>query len=43
MSDRIPCLTEECKGTILQSTYDKTGGYCMPCVIAREKRNMKNI
>ncbi|GAA0125655.1 DUF1963 domain-containing protein [Clostridium sp. CTA-19] len=31
MSERIPCITEGCKATILQITADRTGGYCMPC------------
>lgn len=31
MSNRIPCITDGCKATILQITADKTGGYCMPC------------
>ena len=31
MSDKIPCITEGCKATILQTTADRTGGYCMPC------------
>lgn len=31
MGERIPCITEGCKATILQITADRTGGYCMPC------------
>lgn len=31
MSDRLPCKSEGCSATILQSTANRTGGYCMPC------------
>ena len=37
MVDRIHCKTPGCKGRILQSTADKTGGYCMPCVQKKER------
>lgn len=51
MADKIPCITEGCKATILQTTADKTGGYCMPCYqkIKRKeqeefiKKNRKDI
>ncbi len=51
MSERVPCSTEGCKATILQSTVDRTGGYCMPCYqkIKRKeqeefiKKNRKDI
>jgi len=28
---RIPCKSEDCLATILPTTAEKTGGYCMPC------------
>lgn len=31
MSNRIPCSNNECVATILQTTFEKTGGFCMPC------------
>ncbi|WP_291582168.1 hypothetical protein [Clostridium sp. UBA6640] len=31
MGERIPCRSEGCKTNILQTTADRTGGYCMPC------------
>ncbi|MEK3946606.1 DUF1963 domain-containing protein [Paenibacillus sp. FSL H3-0310] len=31
MSERIPCQTSGCKGSILPATALKTGGICMPC------------
>ncbi|ARC86530.1 hypothetical protein U732_3274 [Clostridium argentinense CDC 2741] len=51
MSERIPCRSEGCKATILQTTADRTGGYCMPCYqeIKRKeyeeyiKKNRKDI
>ena len=40
MTDRIQCKTEGCINTILLSTADETGGFCMPCVqaVARRER-----
>ncbi|WP_461612101.1 hypothetical protein [Clostridium sp. Marseille-QA1073] len=51
MSERIPCRSEGCKGTILRTTADRTGGYCMLCYqeIKRKeeeefiKKNRKNV
>jgi len=51
LSERIPCRSEGCKATILQTTVDRTGGYCMPCYqkIKRKeeeefiKKNRKDI
>jgi len=51
LSERIPCRSEVCKGTILRTTADRTGGYCMPCYqeIKRKeeeefiKKNRKNV
>lgn len=31
MSERLPCQTPGCTGTILPATAMKTGGICMPC------------
>lgn len=31
MSERLPCQTPGCTGTILPATALKTGGICMPC------------
>jgi hypothetical protein len=31
MIERIPCKTPGCERTILPSTAEKTGGFCMPC------------
>ncbi|MNO38939.1 hypothetical protein D3C76_290570 [compost metagenome] len=41
MSERLPCQTPDCKGSILPATALKTGGICMPChqrKIALEKQ-----
>ncbi len=38
MTDRIPCKNPECTSTILPQTATRTGGYCMPCVQARQQR-----
>ncbi|MEO2603933.1 hypothetical protein [Clostridium butyricum] len=51
MSNRIPCKSEGCNSTILQTTAERTGGYCMPCYqkIKRKeeeefiKKNRKDI
>lgn len=38
MSDeRIPCIAEGCKNTILPATAKANNGYCMPCVHARKR------
>ncbi len=38
MSDeRIPCIAEGCKNTILPATARANNGYCMPCVHARKR------
>lgn len=38
VSVRIPCKNSECKGTILLTTAEKTGGYCMPCFTAIKRK-----
>ncbi|WP_042196620.1 hypothetical protein [Paenibacillus camerounensis] len=38
MTERIPCKSEGCSATILPATVQKTGGYCMPCVQAKERQ-----
>lgn len=38
MTERLPCKSEGCKATILPATAAKTGGYCMPCHQAQERR-----
>lgn len=38
MTERIPCKSEGCKATILPATFQKTGGYCMPCVQEKERQ-----
>ncbi|MEA2564317.1 MAG: hypothetical protein QOH06_5821 [Acidobacteriota bacterium] len=40
MTERIPCKTPGCTGTILPATAQRTGGFCMPCVrtAARKER-----
>ncbi len=38
MSERLPCKNSNCKGTILPTTANKTGGYCMPCLQAIKKK-----
>ncbi len=44
MSNRLPCKTPGCAGTILPATAQRTGGYCMPCVQAAElKRQQEHI
>ncbi|WP_342565388.1 DUF1963 domain-containing protein [Paenibacillus sp. FSL R7-0345] len=37
MTERIPCKSEGCSATILPATFQKTGGYCMPCVQVKER------
>jgi hypothetical protein len=37
MVDRIPCKNPECSKTILPSTAEQTGGFCMPCVQATKR------
>ncbi|GEM_PF-3280106 len=32
MTERLPCNTPGCARTILASTAEETGGFCMPCV-----------
>jgi hypothetical protein len=32
MPERIQCKTPGCNATILRSTVERTGGFCMPCV-----------
>lgn len=34
---RVPCKTPGCKGQILTSTAERTGGFCMPCVHAKAR------
>lgn len=43
MSDRIPCINAECQSTILQSTADRTGGYCMPCYQAIKRKEQEEF
>ncbi|MDF9842334.1 MULTISPECIES: DUF1963 domain-containing protein [unclassified Paenibacillus] len=38
MTERIPCKSEGCSATILPATFQKTGGYCMPCVQEKERQ-----
>ncbi|MCG3089291.1 hypothetical protein [Sporosarcina cyprini] len=38
MAERIPCKMEECSATVLPSTAVKTGGICMPCHQAQERK-----
>ena len=38
MTERIPCKTEGCPATILPATFQKTGGYCMPCQQEKERQ-----
>lgn len=38
MSNRFPCKSEGCSATILQSTANRTGGYCMPCHQKMERK-----
>ncbi len=40
-SDRLPCATAGCSGTILPSTAARTGGYCMPCVQRKAREEEK--
>lgn len=37
LSERLPCKNSNCDRTILPSTVNKTGGYCMPCHQVLEK------
>ncbi|WP_315113106.1 DUF1963 domain-containing protein [Clostridium intestinale] len=43
MNDRIPCVNVGCKSTILQSTADRTGGYCMPCHQAIKRKEQEEF
>ncbi|MEM7244437.1 MAG: hypothetical protein AAF533_03795 [Acidobacteriota bacterium] len=43
MTTRLPCKTEDCTGTILPTTAEKTGGYCRPCVRAEERRKRQDF
>lgn len=38
VSTRVACKTAGCTRTILAATAARTGGYCMPCVQAKERR-----
>lgn len=38
MSERVSCITPECQNTILPSTAERTGGFCMPCVQAKARK-----
>ncbi|WP_438496493.1 DUF1963 domain-containing protein [Paenibacillus sp. IHBB 3054] len=38
MTERIPCQSQDCAATILPATAHKTGGFCMPCYQAQERR-----
>jgi hypothetical protein len=40
MTQKVVCKTFGCSNLILQTTVDRTGGYCMPCVqaVARKER-----
>lgn len=38
MTDRLPCKTPDCSGTILPTTAERTEGYCMPCVLAAARK-----
>lgn len=38
VSTRVACKTAGCSRTILATTAARTGGYCMPCVRAKERQ-----
>lgn len=38
MSERVACKSEGCSATILPSTANRTGGYCMPCHQKMERK-----
>jgi hypothetical protein len=38
VSIRVACKTAGCTRTILAATAARTGGYCMPCVQAKERQ-----
>ncbi len=38
MSERVACKSDGCSRTILAATASRTGGYCMPCVQAKERQ-----
>ena len=38
VSTRVACKTAGCTRTILAATAARTGGYCMPCVQAKERQ-----
>lgn len=42
MTERIPCKNEGCSATILPATFQKTGGYCMPCQQKKERQERQN-
>lgn len=42
MTERVKCKNAGCKGLILISTAEKTGGFCMPCV-QKKKRMEREI
>jgi hypothetical protein len=38
MTERVQCANEDCERTILIATAKKTGGVCMPCHQAKERK-----
>lgn len=43
MTDRLPCRTKGCAGTILPATAARTEGYCMPCVRKEENQRRRRF
>src|SRR6187401_971052 len=38
MAQKVVCKSSGCSNLILETTADRTGGYCMPCVQAAAKK-----
>jgi hypothetical protein len=43
LTDRVTCKSPGCENTILPTTAEKTGGYCMPCVQAKVHREREEF